>query len=311
MNPLHHLAQADLNLLVVLDELIRSRSTTIAARRLGRTQSAVSHALARLRDLFGDPLLVRAGAAMRLTATAEGLAVPLRDVLEQASSLLTRRSGSFDPGGIARTFTLAGSDYSELLLFPALVPLLRREAPGVDLVSRVFGDDVERAIQAREVDLAVVTQFRGLSGIVQEKIGHEEMRVLLRKGHPAARVPLTVEAYAALDHALVSPRGLPGSAVDSALEPLGLTRRIVLRTPHFGVAAHLVRETDLVVTLPRSFAERMAAELRLVTREVPVPLRGFTFWIGYSASFQDDPAHRWLRGRVLEAARAAIARKPA
>jgi DNA-binding transcriptional LysR family regulator len=194
----------------------------------------------------------------------------------------------------------AGTDYSEILFLPRLVPLLRREAPGIDLVTLFLGDDVERAIQAREVDLAIVTQLRGLSGILQRKVRHEEMRVLMRKGHAALKQPLTPESYAALDHVLVSPRSLPGSAVDSALELLGLTRRVVVRTQHFAVAAHLVEKTDLVVTLPGVFADRMAQSLQLVAVPVPVQLRGFTFSIGYNASFENDPAHRWFRERVVE-----------
>jgi DNA-binding transcriptional LysR family regulator len=301
MSRIHHLAQADLNLLVVLDELFRSRSTTLAARRLGRTQSAVSHALARLRAVFDDPLLIRVGPSLRLSATAERMQAPLREVLLQAQGLFSKSSGTFDPSTIERTFRIAGSDYAEMITMPRLLPVLREKAPGVDVVSLFLGDDVERAVQARDIDLAVVTQLRGLSGILQQRIRHEEMVVLLRRGHPALRKRLTARSYAELDHVLVTPRGLPGSAVDSALEPLGLSRRVVLRIPHFAAAAHIVAKTDLVVTVVAGFADEIAERWRLATLPAPVEVHGFTFSIGYSSSYQDDPAHRWFREQVVDA----------
>jgi DNA-binding transcriptional LysR family regulator len=304
MTDFHELAQVDLNLLVVLDELLRSRSTTIAARRLGRTQSAVSHALARLRSTFGDPLLIRAGATLRPTAAAERIQAPLRDVLLKARALVVDASPAFDPGAIERTFVIACADYAEILVMPRLLPTLRRDAPGVDIVTRFLADDFDRAAQAREVDLAYGARFRALSGIVQEKVGDEAMVVLLRRGHAALGRRMTARRYAALDHVLVAPRGLPGSSVDAALEPLGLSRRVVLRIPHFAAAAVIVSKTDFVVTLPASVARAVADNLGLVVLPVPFPLAGVSFSIGYSTSFEDDPAHRWFRERVLEAARA-------
>src|SRR5262249_41636362 len=111
MNASHHLAALDLNLLVVLDELLRSRSTTIAARRLGRTQSAVSHSLARLRDALDDPLFVRTGAELRPTTEAERMEAPLRELLAGAEAILTRSRQTFDPKALERTFVIGGTDY--------------------------------------------------------------------------------------------------------------------------------------------------------------------------------------------------------
>jgi DNA-binding transcriptional LysR family regulator len=304
MRTLHHVAQTDLNLLVILDELLRSRSTTLAARRLGRTQSAISHALARLRLTFDDALFVRAGSALRPTTTAEQLQAPLREVLSQTEGILARSNVAFEPASIERTFVVAGTDYAEIMLMPRLLPVLRKEAPGIDVVTMFLGDDVERAIQARDVDLAFGSRFRALAGILHDAVRDEHMVVLLRKNHPALKKPLTANRYAGLDHVLVTPRGLPGGAVDMALEPLGLTRRVVLRMPHFAAAAAVVARTDLVVTMPAGMAAQVMA-FGLVTRPVPVPVSDFTFSIGYSASYENDAAHRWFRTRVIEAGRSA------
>ncbi len=303
MSVVHQLAQVDLNLLVVLDELLRARSTTLAARRLGRTQSAVSHALRRLRHAFADPLFVRVGRALRPTAAAEQLASPLREVLDGARALLTK-TRAFAPASLSREFVIAGTDYAEIMLMPRLMPALRRDAPGVTVVTRFLADDVERAIQAGEVDLAYGTRFRPLAGLLQQKIGYEPMRVLLRRGHPALRRGLTTGAFTSLDHVLVTPREQPGGAVDAALGLMGLRRRVVLRLPHFAAAAFIVAQTDLVVTLPAAVARTMAGKLGLVSVAAPFPLPGFTFSIAYGVTTRDDPAHAWFRARVLAAARA-------
>ena len=304
MSRAHELAAVDLNLLVVLDELLRTGSTTRAARSLGRTQSAVSHSLARLRDVLGDPLLVRAGASLRPTTFAEGLAAPLADVLHGAEAILSRSRVAFDPARLERTFVMSCTDLAELTILPRLLPRLRRDAPGVDVVTRFLGDDVERAVQGREVDLGLGTRLRPLAGVVVETMVEEAMTVLLRRGHPALAQRLTAKRYAALDHALVTPRGLPGSAVDTALEPLGLARRVVLRLPHFAAAALVVAQTDLVVTVPASLARHLDRRLGLVALAPPFALGSVTFSAAYSASFRDDPGHRWLREAVLAAARA-------
>ena len=302
MSQLHDLSQVDLNLLVVLDELLRVRSTTLAARTLGRTQSAVSHALGRLRSSLKDPLFVRVGSGLRPTAVAERLRLPLREVLDGAEALFTR-SRVFTPTALQRTFIVGGTDYAEILLLPRLLPTLRREAPGVAITTRSLGDDVERALQAGEVDVVYGTRFRPLVGILQQKVAHEDMRLILRRGHPALKKRMSVSRYVALDHVLVSPRGLPGGSVDAALEPLGLRRRVVPQVPHFAAAALIVAQTDLAVTLPAGFAQSIAGRLGLETLPVPFPLPGFTFSIAFSAVNRDDPAHTWFRARVIEAAR--------
>jgi DNA-binding transcriptional LysR family regulator len=301
MSTIHDVARTDLNLLVILDVLLRSRSTTVAARRLGRTQSAVSHALARLREAFGDPLFVRVGSALRPTRVAEALETPLREVLLRAEALFSRADGAFDPSRIERTFVVAGTDFAEMLMMPKLVPVLRREAPGVGLVTRSLGDEVDRAIQSRDIDLAFGARLRPLSGVATREVRTEGLVVLLRKGHPAARRKLSARSYAALDHVLVAPRGLPGGPADAALEGLGLARRVVLRVPHFAAAAFVVSQTDLVVTVPRAFADILRRQLDVVALQLPFALAPLTFSVGYSTTLENDPAHRWFRERVIQA----------
>ncbi|MFO0612862.1 MAG: LysR family transcriptional regulator [Polyangiaceae bacterium] len=297
-----HLGGVDLNLLVVLDDLLETRSASATARRLGRTQSAVSHALSRLRSTFDDPLFTRVGASLRPTPLAERVAAPLRAVLVDTQALVNR-SRAVDPARLVRTFTLACTDFAEIVLLPSLMPRLRVEAPGVTVVTRALGAEVEQALMSRDVDLAYGTRFRPLSGIQEEAVAYEDMRVLLRRGHPATKAPLTPKSYAALDHVLVTPRGLPGGAVDRALEPLGLTRTVVLRLPHFVAAALVVAQTDLVVTLPEGVARRVTAIADLEARPLPFEMPGFTFKVAYASSLAEDAQHAWFRRLVIEAAK--------
>jgi DNA-binding transcriptional LysR family regulator len=305
-----HLAEVDLNLLVVLRELLRARSTTAAAKRLGRTQSAVSHALARLRALFGDPLFLRSGGALRPTARAEALAEPLELALTSVDQLVHRSTARFDPSRLERTFVMATTDYADILVLPELLPRLRAEAPGVDLVTRFHGDEIDRAVSTREVDVAIGTSFRPLAGVLAQPVGHQDMVLVARRGHPAVKRGLGAKAYAALDHVLVAPRGFQGGVIDTALEKLGLARRVVLRVTHFSAAAFTVASTDLVVALPECFARAMADVLPLAVHPLPVEVSGFTFSVAFSAAAQGDPAHAWLRDHVVRAGKRAFARSP-
>jgi DNA-binding transcriptional LysR family regulator len=303
------IAAIDLNLLVVLDDLLRTRSTTATARRLGRTQSAVSHALGRLRLVFDDPLFVRVGAGLRPSSLADELQAPLADVLHGAAALVTRSAAGFDPARLERSFVIGGTDFTELVLLRRLVPALRREAPGVHLETRFLGDDVDRALQNREIDFAFGTTFRALAGLHAVAVGSDGLVVVLRRGHPVRR-PLRVADYAALDHILVSPRGLPGSPVDDALAALDHRRQVVLRQPHFASAILIVAETDLVVTVPGSAAAALAPHVAVDIEPLPLPVPLFHFQLLFHAARSREPAHRWLRERIAAICRAELAASP-
>jgi len=296
------LASIDLNLLVVLDELLRCRSTVKAAARLGRTQPQVSHALGRLREIFRDPLFVRAGAAMQATAFAEELAAPLRALLGSAEELVFQ-AAAVDPSTLERSFSISAADFAEIVLLPRLVNLLRREAPRVDLVVRFYGGEVDRAIQAGELDMALGTSFRALSGLVMQRLFPDRFVCVVRRDNQRFGETLTLDDFVAAEHVLVSPRGQPGSFVDDALERIGRRRRIALRTPHFASAFLIVAQSDLIVTLPRSFVRAAQEFVPVRLYEPPLAIAPFSFACVYSATRQKDPAHAWLRGRLAEICR--------
>lgn len=291
-----NLAAIDLNLLTSLDALLVEQNVTRAAKRLGLSQPAVSHALRRLRDLLDDPLLVRDKAGMAATPRALALRGPVRAALDAAEVVL-RSKPAFDPATAERTFTISMADQGSFLLLPPLVQRLAREAPGIRVevrpASHQLPDDCELAIGVFEPPP---------SGVEDEKLWHEDFVCLLRKGSPGARGPFDRKRYVALAHLVVAPRGAPGSFVDDLLARTNERRTVAIRVPHFLVAPHVIAATDLCWTAPESIARVFVEQLPLVTRDVPVRLDGFTITMRWHARMAHDPGLAWLRGVMHELA---------
>jgi DNA-binding transcriptional LysR family regulator len=296
-----HLAGVDLNLLVALDALLAERSVTHAAARVGITQPAMSHALARLRDLCGDPLLVRTPRGMLPTPRAEALATPIRRALADIEGAL-QADARFDPHAAQRTFTLATTDYGELVVLPPLLAHLSREAPGVDLRVGPVPDDLSGALERGDVDLAIAFIRRDASAAIRtRKLVDDRFVCVMRKGHPATKRPLTLERFVALRHAMVAPRGRAGGVVDDALAARGLTRHVVLALPHFLATALVVARSDLVATLAERIARLFAVSHGLAIVKPPLELRGFSIHACWHERRNADPALAWLRNAVADA----------
>jgi DNA-binding transcriptional LysR family regulator len=305
MQPLH-LASLDLNLLVALDALLEERNVTRAAERTGVTQSAMSHALARLRALVGDPLLVRGRSGMVATARAEALALPIRRALE-GIVLALETPEPFEPKTAHLSIRIATSDYGELVLLPKLVRRLEQEAPHIDLrLIPNSGDSVGPLVQG-VVDLVVAPVRPGdeVQGVLAKKLFDESFVCIVRRGHPLAKKKLTLARFAAASHALIAPRGREGSLADDSLARLGLSRRVAVTLPHFLVAPHVVAESDLVLVLAARVASQLATPLGLVVLAPPkeLGLTGFRMSALWHERTQHDPAHRWVRELFTDVAK--------
>jgi DNA-binding transcriptional LysR family regulator len=301
----HRLSATDLNLLVALDALVAEGNVTRAAERVGLTQPAMSHALARLRKLFDDPLLVRSPQGMLPTARALELVVPIRRALGDIDGAL-RQQPAFDPREARRTFTLACVDFGSLVIVPPLLARLRAEAPGADLLVRQLrSDEIERQLAEGEVDLAVgVLYGEDEPWMVGQRLFTERFVCVVRADHPTAKGPLSLAEFVALEHALISPRGRQGGFVDRALAKLGHQRRVALAIPHFLAAPIVVATSDLILTVPERIARAFARMLPLRILEPPLEVEGFDvtqYWHGRQAR---DPAHAWFRALVAEVGRA-------
>ncbi len=312
MNTAHAFADlhaVDLNLLVALDALTRERSVTKAAARAGVTQSAMSHTLRRLRDLFGDPLLVRGRGGMVLTPRAEALTIPLRSGLLSLGRTLSEPQ-PFEPESATRAFRIVSPDLFDLLVLPTLFRRLGERAPSIDLAVAPTPPRLSEALETGEVDLAIYPVLvdakpfdlrEQLDPELQRRtLFRDEFRCFHRPGHPAfERSRLTLKAFAGLDHVLVSPGGEGPGLVARVLAEQGTTRRIALRVPHFATALEVVAGSDLVLTGPSSLTS-CPGGTSLVMRPAPLQLPPHAITMLWHARFTEDPAHRWFRSLMVD-----------
>ncbi|MDC0713290.1 LysR family transcriptional regulator [Stigmatella sp. ncwal1] len=295
------LSRVNLNLLVALDALLTEASVTKAATRLGLTQSALSHALRQLREVFGDALLIRGRGGMVLTPRAQQLAVPIRRGLLELQRAL-RDEPVFEPRTTAHRFTLATSDYFASILLPSLLALLGKEAPQVDLDLRPIDPRwTPELLESGAVDLIIQAFPNPAPALRQQKLFQDEFACLVRKDHPEVNRRLELAQYLRLPHALISPQGQGDGIVDQALAKQGLSRRIALRIPFFLAAPLVITRSDLVLTAPRRMVESFAQGWPLQVLKPPLTLPTFSAVQLWHERYEDEPAHRWLRNALLRA----------
>lgn len=283
----------DLELLGHFDHLLREKHLTRAALRAGVSQPAMSRALVRLREAFGDPLFVRAPRGMTPTARAEALEPEVRDLLARARALL--RPAAFDAARVERTFVLGTTDFVEVEVIPRLARRLARDAPRASVSLRPFTSESMSDLGIGRLDLVITAKSVIPTELFAQTILEDELACAVRKDHPVVRRKPTVDAYAALSHVLIAPRGDPGSAVDTALAKLGKSRHIALRTASFFGAARVVAETDLIVTAPLHVLRGLADVFGLRIVPAPVAIAQVAIQQIWHGRAHTDPAHAWFR----------------
>jgi DNA-binding transcriptional LysR family regulator len=293
------LRRIDLNLLVALDVLLDERSVTRAAERLGRSQPAVSRCLARLREVFADPLLVEGRGGYLLSERAEAVRPRLRRALAEVGALLA--ANDFDPATAGGELRLMMPDLLSASLAPPLLARLATEAPGIGLEILPPVPSVSAALESDLADALVGLIDAAPAGVRRRSLYRDSYLTLLRAGHPAA-AELTLERYLELRHVVVSVTGVGPVPVDVALAALGRRRTVSVRIPSFLAAVEIVAGSDLVITLPATLARRVAGSGRLVAVAPPLDLGGFTMSLVWHARHQDTPRHAWLRRSVVAAA---------
>jgi DNA-binding transcriptional LysR family regulator len=298
-----NLRRLDLNLLVTLDVLLSEHNVTRAAERLHYSQPSVSVHLARLREIFDDPLLLPGPRGMRPTARAESLREPLREALA-ALELAVAPEHPFDPAVATHTWRIAATDYSEsTVLLPAL-GAIRQAAPGTRVaVVEMVPSSLVRQAERGEIDLAFHTTDGSPESLHRVPLFTERYVLVGRAGHPKLRRKPTLAQFCALEHVIVSPDGGGFFGVtDEALAAAGVSRRVALSVPHFLYVAAVVARTDLVAMLPARLAVDNPA-LQVVDAPVEVP--GYEMSMLWHERVHRDPAHRWLRGAIATALGAA------
>jgi DNA-binding transcriptional LysR family regulator len=295
------LRRADLNLLVVFQTLLTERHVGRAARRLALTQSAASHALGRLRTMFGDPLFVRHPKGIEPTPRALALATEIADILDRTRSVLA--SPGFD-ASMRRSFTVATVDpYVPIILVP-LMERLRAFAPAIDLrILSIPRHDIIRAFDRQDIDLAILNFSEPPSRIASRPLLQDRFVGIGRRGHPGLEItPLTREAFAKLPHLLVSLTGDLTGLCDAPLPEIDdLGRRIVLTVPYVLAVPGIVATTDLVALVYERVARRFADAFDLAVFEVPISIPDFTVHLLMSATRARDPALVWLQEQISHA----------
>ena len=307
----------DLNLLRVFDEVMTERSLTRAALKLSITQPAVSNALRRFREAMGDELIKRSGQVMAPTPRALALWPAVREALRQLQEVIT--PSHFVPEQATTTFVLAMADATAAKLMPGLVEIMDRDAPGISIrVVPLTTRDPRRLLDLEAVDLAIgyfPAVFADLTAraqageavaFAQQRLYSGEYVCVMRRDHPLAKGPFTLNRYCAARHLLVSFSGRPFGFVDEALALLGRERRIVLTVNQFFTAGKVVAHSNLLTVLPRHFVNVTGFAEQLVLRALPYPVPTVQIDALWHHRLHRISAHEWLRATIATVAKSAF-----
>ncbi len=297
----------DLNLLRVLDALLRERSTVQAGKRVGLSQPAVSAALARLRLSFGDELFYRDGKTFTPTKFALSLEAPVRNVLGQVEELIAGQD-SFDPSTSSARLRISGSDYFAEMLMPALTERLQVEAPlmTAQLISLLPGKSYE-ALTLYDVDLVLNPEMDLPDWAEEQLLFKSDYCVVARAGHPrlasAGVKPgevIPLDLFCDIGHVLFSADGRRKAPGDAALAQVGRERRVVMTLPVFSGVYRVVAGSDLIALLPVTLARHVAKTAGLEIFLPPVAIPRTVLTMVWHWRMNTDPAHKWLRQQIAE-----------
>jgi len=308
------LAKIDLHLIKVLHTLLLTHSVSTSALRLGMHQPAVSAALARLRELTGDAILVRAGRAMVPTDTARALLAPATDMLSAAERLFSGHAATrFEPASSTRVFRVAASDYLDPQFLPLLVADIKREAPlsGIEIQPLSADFDYRQRLAAGEIDLVVGNWLSPPADLHIGRLFQDEIVCLVAEDHlvvrSAATRAWTAERYLACEHVAPMPlhTGLEGAApgvIDEHLASLHLKRDVMVRSAHFSLIPLMVAQSLLVLTTGRLFCSRYIDNLPVRIVRCPVPFPVLTYYQLWHDLTHASASGRWLREQVRDVA---------
>jgi len=303
----HDLRNVDLNLLVALDSLCHERSVTKAAERLGITQSAMSHALSRLRSLFDDQLIVRSGRTMALTPRAQSLVLRLRSNLNDLGRIIEDKP-EFHARTEQRIFRLIAPDIVELRLLAPLLSRLRNIAPGIRLEMLPIPSHPSDALETGAADVAILPALvgsdapfgpRGDTRLMQTTLLRDSLRAYVRAAHPLASLKrVSLKRYLSYEHLLVSPTGSGPGLIDAVLHEQGENRTVGLRVSSFATALEGLKHSDLILTAPTELGRIENSGSGLHSFSIPLSLPEHAVNLTWHPRFNEEPGHRWFRDQV-------------
>ena len=301
----------DLNLMTAFEALLIEQHVSRAAHRVGLAQPSMSNALSRLRSLFDDPLFVRVGGVMRPTEKAKALAPLIKAALDNMR-LAVNKASHFEPATSTQGFSLATTDYGEMLVLPKLMQRIRAEAPSVKVHSLPFDRaSFEDMLERGQIDAGLTVIKPKSTSVVTEAMFDERFVCIARHQHPAladtgstgAFAALDLETFLSLDHALVSRGGSAQGAVDTALAAMGRERQIGLTVANFTTLMFLIAQTELVAAVAERLATQMAPLAGFTIHALPLAVRNFTMSLAWHKATEADHGQIWFRELVRDVCR--------
>ncbi len=293
------LSSVDTNLLVILHPLLQTRSVVKASKQLGMSASATSHALARLRLLLEDELLVRAGRGLVLTPRGAQLEPLVASAVASLEEIIRPAEG-FDPGKLQRTFHLGYADYLDWVLLPSLDRTLREQAPELNVLTNSSFKDSVAELRDGTLDFAFVLSGDLPPDMHTRPVFTDHFVSIVRKKHPCLDKRMTLRRFAAMQHLLIAPQGRSGGVVDTMLLAKGLKRRVARTVSSFMPAPFIVANSDYVLTLPGSVARVAATFVDFELLDMPESPPGYTLLLVWHERMHRDPAHRWFRRLIAQ-----------
>lgn len=294
-----HFVHTDLNLLRALDSLLEEESVGGAAARMRLSQPAMSRALLRIRRATGDAILVRSGRAMIPTPYALAVRDQVHSLVEEIEAVLSPER-EVRLNDLKRTFTLRCHDAITNLLAPLLTGAVSQRAPHVQLRFLAESGAEEGGLRSGHTDLEIGSEPGPTADLSSTVINRGRLAVVMRPRHSLAGRPLDSESFARADHVIVSRRGRLSDRLDSILGEQGLSRRVIASAPTTTAALYITKATDALVVLPESACAADITALGMVTSALPFDVPEVPVVMNWHARHTNDPAHRWLRGLVVE-----------
>lgn len=298
------MSDPDFNLLVALDILLAEASVAGAARRLNLSTSAMSRTLSRLREVTGDPILVRAGRNMVLTPWAEASRDRARNAVHEARAVLQPSMETLNVGNLARFFTIRANDGFVVAFGPALIAAVAEVAPDVCIRFAPKPEKTSRYLREGLVDLEIGVQSNMGPEIRLQRLFQDRFVGAVRKTHPLASLPnIGLNDYVSWGHVVAAPDGSLHGFVDDALAEAGMTRKIASVVPGFPTALSVALASDLVAMVPALYLQNPHMTEQLHVFELPFKTRTITVSQMWHPRMENDPGHRWLRERVIAVCR--------
>lgn len=296
-----NIRKLDMTLLLVFQELMRHRKLTVVAQRLGFTQSAISHSVRRLREIFGDELFIRRPAGVEPTARALEIEPQIRALLDLAGDML--RGRSFSPAEASGVVRIAAPDYHSTLIAAPLIERVQKAAPGLQLSFRpLVRQAALQALEASDVDLALGFFWKIEDRFLSRLLYQDDYAVVARDGHSRIKKRLTFEDYISACHIVVSFDGSVSGIVDRVLARDGHSRKLVAAVPFFTTALATVARSDLIATVPRRLAEAFAPLFGLRIFEPPITIRPYRVLAVWHERNDKRAVHSWVIAQIAECA---------